>query len=333
MPQHPTEQVTTPEPIEESLAVAVVESVVPTFAISASEHQTSVQEFVAFVKDQMVEGVDFGTIPGTNKPTLLKAGAEKLCWLFGLTIDEPSLDRKEEWDREPPLFAYLATQRLVDRRTGKVIATGVGACNSMESKYRYRAGGRSCPECGSESVIKGKEEYGGGWLCWKKKGGCGSKFDDGDGRIAAQAERAENPDTADVQNTILKMAAKRALVDATLKAVRGSGVFTQDIEDMGTIEQPAYEPAAAADAPRPTAPTPKGKQTAPAREWEPILRARMTANGLVTADLKVIIGSTATPAALDDWMQGSDTTPELAVDALISAALEAKPDAPKGAAE
>ena len=37
-----------------------------------------------------------------------------------------------------------------------------------------------CPECGQPTIIKGKEEFGGGWLCWKKEGisgGCGAKFD------------------------------------------------------------------------------------------------------------------------------------------------------------
>lgn len=35
-----------------------------------------------------------------------------------------------------------------------------------------------CPTCGANAIIKGKEEYGGGWLCFKKKGGCGDKFTD-----------------------------------------------------------------------------------------------------------------------------------------------------------
>ena len=38
-------------------------------------------------------------------------------------------------------------------------------------------------------------------------------------------------------NTILKMAKKRALVDATLSAGRLSNIFTQDIEDMGLTEK------------------------------------------------------------------------------------------------
>src|SRR5690606_28333663 len=33
-------------------------------------------------------------------------------------------------------------------------------------------------------------------------------------------------------NTVLKMAKKRALIDATLSATRSSGIFTQDVEDL-----------------------------------------------------------------------------------------------------
>lgn len=36
-----------------------------------------------------------------------------------------------------------------------------------------------CPVCGVAAIIKGREEYGGGWLCFKKKGGCGAKWPDG----------------------------------------------------------------------------------------------------------------------------------------------------------
>lgn len=35
---------------------------------------------------------------------------------------------------------------------------------------------KTCPKCGKPAIIKGKAEYGGGWLCYKAKGGCGAKF-------------------------------------------------------------------------------------------------------------------------------------------------------------
>lgn len=36
-----------------------------------------------------------------------------------------------------------------------------------------------CPKCNKAAIIKGQDKYGGGWLCWTKKEGCGAKFPDG----------------------------------------------------------------------------------------------------------------------------------------------------------
>lgn len=47
-------------------------------------------------------------------------------------------------------------------------------------------------------------------------------------------KKVENPDIADVYNTVLKMANKRALVAATLNVTAASDIFTQDVEDMPT---------------------------------------------------------------------------------------------------
>lgn len=55
-------------------------------------------------------------------------------------------------------------------------------------------------------------------------------------------QRVENPDIADTWNTVLKMAKKRALVDATLTATGCSDMFTQDVEDFEKPEK--YENAA-----------------------------------------------------------------------------------------
>ena len=104
----------------------------------------------------------------------------------------------------------------------------------MESKYRWRRGERKCPTCGkAATIIKGKAEYGGGWICFGKKGGCGGKWPDGDKAIEGQqTDRVENPDVADTYNTVLKMAKKRAQVDATLTVVGASDILTQDLEDL-----------------------------------------------------------------------------------------------------
>lgn len=47
-----------------------------------------------------------------------------------------------------------------------------------DPRVDFRAGSNVCPKCGKRAVIKGKPEYGGGWVCFKKKNGCGSTWMD-----------------------------------------------------------------------------------------------------------------------------------------------------------
>jgi hypothetical protein len=103
----------------------------------------------------------------------------------------------------------------------------------MESKYRWRKAALKCPACGKEAIIKGKAEYGGGWVCYGKNGGCGAKYRDGDAAVEKQKTgKVENPDIADTYNTVLKMSKKRAYVDAVITACAASDIFTQDAEDL-----------------------------------------------------------------------------------------------------
>lgn len=189
------------------------------------------------LKQVMVPGHHFGTIPGTDKPTLLKAGTEKLCSLFRLSPTFQTIQR--ELPRDHREYRVICT--LTHQGTGMVIATGEGLCSTMESKYRWRLASRSCPDCGVESIRKSKE--GGGFYCWAKLGGCGAKFREGDRRIIDQKlGRKENEDIADQFNTVLKMAAKRAAAAACLIATACSDMFVEDGEDAGDGDGGAGEP-------------------------------------------------------------------------------------------
>jgi hypothetical protein len=191
----------------------------------------AINRFQDVVHANLKQGQDYGVIPGTSKPTLLKPGAEKITKLLGLCDRYEVLDRQEDWVK--PFFRYLIKCQLVPVNSEAVITEGFGECNSMEAKYRWRESKRKCPVCAAEAITKGKEEYGGGWICFRKIGGCGAKWDDGDPEIEGQAiGRVENEDIYSQVNTLVKMAKKRALVDAALSAGRLSNVFTQDVEDM-----------------------------------------------------------------------------------------------------
>ena len=202
----------------------------------------AIQAFQDACHQHLIPEIDYGIIPGTEKPTLLKPGAEKLVRLLGLA-DEYAIESVKDWDK--PFFHFQVTSYLRHLASGQIVATGVGECNSMEARFRWRQGKRSCPTCGAEAIIKGKEEYGGGWICFKRQDGCGAKFNDNDERvISQQVGRVENDDIYSQVNTILKMAKKRSLVDAALSAGRLSNVFTQDVEDLqqGTGDRQPAKP-------------------------------------------------------------------------------------------
>lgn len=220
------------------------------------------------------DGGDFGVIPGTKKKTLLKSGADKLCEIYGLYDEYVILRTIEDWDTG--LFDYSLTCLLKSRRDDSVVGSGVGSCSSYESKYRWREAQRVCPMCSKPTIIKGKREYGGGWLCFAKKGGCGEKFVDGDQNIEGQTiGRVENPDIADIKNTVLKMAKKRAKIDAVIGVTRSSGIFTQDMEELvptSTVAAPAPSPA-----------TPAGKAETHAEKIARIKREHAASDGTAAA--------------------------------------------------
>lgn len=200
------------------------------------------QMTVEFTRQIMKRDMDYGVVPGTGaNPSLLKPGAEKLCSFFGLSPVFVPIDTIEDWtgDTHGGEAFFLYRYRCELYRNGTMIGSGIGSCNSWESKYRYRNGKAKCPSCDAEAISRSKypprnrPDDQPGWWCNPKNGGCGANFEYGDKSITEQTVgKVKNPDAADVVNTIDKMAQKRALVAATLIAVNASEFFTQDIEDM-----------------------------------------------------------------------------------------------------
>ena len=211
-------------------------------ALTVHDVRAQVNLIQHVMKEVMQEGQHYGVIPGTGtKPSLLKAGAEKLCLTFRL---DPQYE--VEQDRDGSHLTVTSKCTLWHIPSGQRFGSGMGSCSTHESKYAYRQGSRKCPNCGSEAIIKGREEYGGGWICFAKKGGCGAKFLEKDEAITSQSTaRVPNEDLADQYNTVLKMANKRSLVAAVLNATAASDIFTQDIEDMAPAQ--AEAPSAPVD--------------------------------------------------------------------------------------
>ena len=238
---------------------AVIEStaIVARGEISVDEVKAQHDKIVQVMQAVMKRDIHYGIIPGVKNPSLFKAGAETINVALRLA---PHYASDKIWHDDGHLtVTVVCTLRHIP--TGLEIATGEGLCSTRESRYAYRQGGRVCPDCGKDAIIKGKAEYGGGWICFAKKGGCGAKWDDGTEQAQAfentDTGRVPNPDLADTYNTVLKMADKRALVAAVLNGTAASDVFTQDVED----------------APRDTAPEPPErheegpKPLSPPKSW------------------------------------------------------------------
>lgn len=218
-------------------------------ALAVAQEERTVAEVIAqmhkvqeLMSQAMVKDEHYGVIPGTgNKPTLLKAGAEKLCFLFRLA---PSYIHVKEQDGNH--LTVESTCTLTHINSGRLVATGSGLCSTRESKYAWRKASLKCPNCGKENIrrSKNKDKTGDqGWYCWNQTGGCGTNYKSTDPMIVGQeVGRVANEDLADQWNTIIKMADKRALIAAVLNGTAASDIFTQDLEDLAgkmPVEPPA----------------------------------------------------------------------------------------------
>jgi hypothetical protein len=229
--------------MEDSTAVATIRRDV----VNIEDYAMPIEKLVAQVnvvqnamRSVMREGEHYGKIPGTNKPTLLKPGAEKLGVTFRLvpSYSEQVIDIGTNGHRE-----YRVKCSLTHAPTGQFFGEGLGSCSTMENKYRYRTGP------GDSTGIGVPKAY---WDARKDDpskaakiikdmanaaGFLGDRFntqkdDSGQWVITTKSEKVEHDNPADYYNTCLKMAKKRAHVDAILTATAASDIFTQDVEDL-----------------------------------------------------------------------------------------------------
>lgn len=250
------------EEVQNLPAVRASEAVVARGELSVDEIIQQKDKIKQVMDAVMTRDVHYGIIPGVKNPSLFKPGAEAINVALRLA---PHYDSEKIWHEDGHL-TVVAKCTLKHIPTDLTIATGEGLCTTKENRYAYRQGQRLCPICEQPAIRRSKYpprsgDYDGadpssppGWYCFAKTGGCGANFAHDDTRITEQTEgRVANPDIADLYNTVLKMADKRALIAAVLNGTAASDVFTQDVEDM---------PSGAAGAgTSPTAPSGAGDRT------------------------------------------------------------------------
>lgn len=156
-----------------------------------------------FIHTALVEKRDYGIIPGTDgkRKSLLKPGAERVCAAFGTVARYEAVEQEIDHDRE--VHWEKQKYRWDDEVRGKkhyyVEASGV-------SKGLYRYVYRCVLYLGDRVV--------------------------GEGVGSASTMESKYIDRPrDLENTIIKMAKKRAFIDATLTTFGLSDEFSQDFDD------------------------------------------------------------------------------------------------------
>jgi len=186
--------------------LAVVEQ--RAITLTAAQVRSQVQLVQQVMESVMKEGVHYGTIPGTDKPSLLKPGCEVLMTTFRIAVD-PQIEDLSTSDAIRYRVRCIGTHQT----SGTVMGTGIGECSSDEEKYKWKKASNREFDNTPEDRRRIKYGY--------------SRQDRKEYEI-----KQVRTEPADVANTILKMAKKRALVDFTLTALAASDCFNQDLEDM-----------------------------------------------------------------------------------------------------
>lgn len=179
--------------------------------LTASEVRSQVNLIQKVMAEVMRDGEHYGVVPGCGtKKVLLKAGAEKLASTFRLA---PSYVIERD-ARQDGHVSYRIVCDVKSAVTGKFLGSGVGCGSTAEDKYAWRS-----DNPGEWDATDDKNKR----VKYTKKG----QF------------RQVRTNPQDVENTVLKMAKKRAFVDAVLTVTAASDIFTQDIEEGDIIEAEA----------------------------------------------------------------------------------------------
>jgi hypothetical protein len=176
--------------------------------VPVAEIQARTRAIKQLISGAMVEGVDFGLIPGTQKKSLWKSGAEKICAMFRIA------DRYHVEDLSSGnTIRYRVTCQGVSV-SGEILGEGLGEASTAEEKYRWRKA--VCDEEFEDTPeTRRRETY--------KHGKNGGHY----------KVRQIMTNEADSANTILKMAQKRAKLGMVLGVTACSDDFTQDVVEEG----------------------------------------------------------------------------------------------------
>jgi hypothetical protein len=199
--------------------------------ISVQDTLQTARTIQTVMQSVMKENVHYGIIPGCKQPSLYKAGSEALLSTFRIAV-EPIVEEFTSRDDRGRVREIRYRVKCVGRHIGTnyEVGYGVGECSTGEDKYAWRRA-----VCDEEYEAADETDRRIKWGKWQNK---------------VQQTKQIRVSPADMSNTVLKMAKKRAQIDLTLTALGCSDIFAQDLEDLDeTIREqfadagPATDPA------------------------------------------------------------------------------------------
>lgn len=210
-------------------------------AADVVQHAVVVQEVMRAV---MKPDMHYGKIPGTDKPTLFQPGADVLCMTFRIA-PEFTIEDLSTADS----VRYRVTCRGVHQLSGVTLGSCVGEASSNEEKYKWRRAVND-REFDSTPATMRRVKFGKTW-----------------------ETKQVRTEPADVANTVLKMAEKRAKIGMVLNVTAASDMFGQDLEDLDATLRDSLVGAEPAQEPQQPAVWPADKFAEQMVRWEKAVSA------------------------------------------------------------
>ena len=94
------------------------------FKSGLQQRETNRQSLLLWVKDNLVEGVDYGII--RNKKSLWKPGAEKICGMLGIQREYPNMERYQDAASEGKSLENIIIKCVLMNAQGIHVSEGLG---------------------------------------------------------------------------------------------------------------------------------------------------------------------------------------------------------------
>jgi len=162
--------------------------------------------------------IDWGTIPGVDKPFLMQPGAEKFMLWLNL---RPSYVKREV-EMTGGHLEMICSVNVYHKKTGEIVFEGPDcSCSTMESNFRFRWAEMPKPP-NDIADLKKAQKMG---RNFKKKVYAHGKYT---GEEWVWQERVENANIHDERNKVRQIGEKRALVKCIRNMGAISEIFTAD---------------------------------------------------------------------------------------------------------